>query len=133
MKLSDHKDQKIQSLLRTEPISDTPSNPCDPNPCGPNSQCRQVNGSPSCSCFPEYVGAPPNCRPECVSNSDCPNHLSCFNRKCKDPCPGSCGSNASCRVANHAPTCFCLPGHTGDPFRQCYPTRKSFTSYSKFS
>jgi hypothetical protein len=97
-----------------------PVNPCQPSPCGPNSQCREVGDSPSCSCLPGFVGSPPNCRPECVSNSECPSNLACINQKCKDPCPGTCGTNAECRVVSHTPMCVCAIGYTGDPFTQCY-------------
>lgn len=96
-----------------------PTNPCQPSPCGPNAQCKEINGSPSCSCLPEFIGTPPGCRPECSSNSECANHLACVNNKCKDPCPGICGSSAECRVISHTPNCVCLPGYTGDPFVQC--------------
>lgn len=65
------------------------------------------------------MGSPPNCKPECVSNSECPNHLACINEKCKDPCPGTCGLNSECRVISHTPNCVCLAGFTGDPFNQC--------------
>ena len=46
-------------------------NPCVPNPCGPNSECRAVGDRSSCSCVRDYIGSPPNCRPECVSSSEC--------------------------------------------------------------
>lgn len=39
--------------------------------------------------------------------------------KCKDPCPESCGDNAECKVVNHAVTCSCKIGYTGNPFVQC--------------
>jgi len=97
------------------------SNPCQPSPCGPNAECRVIRESPSCSCLPEFLGTPPNCRPECVSNSECASNLACINRKCKDPCPGTCGLNAECRVVSHTPNCVCLPGFFGDPFLQCNP------------
>lgn len=96
-----------------------PTNPCQPSPCGPNSQCRAIGESPSCSCLENFVGTPPNCKPECISNSECPNHLACINQKCKDPCPGTCGLNAECRVVSHTPNCVCIQGHIGDPFSQC--------------
>lgn len=95
------------------------SDPCQPTPCGPNSECRIINESPSCSCLPEFIGSPPNCKPECVSNSECPIELACINRKCKDPCPGICGLNAECRVVSHIPNCICVSGYQGDPFIQC--------------
>lgn len=94
-------------------------NPCEPTPCGPNSQCRVISDTPSCSCLSEFVGAPPNCRPECVSNSECPSRQACVNQKCRDPCPGSCGANAECRVVSHTPMCVCPNDYTGDPFTQC--------------
>lgn len=95
-------------------------NVCKPSPCGPNALCRVVNDSPSCTCMPEFVGAPPSCRPECISNSECPGNLACMNQKCRDPCPGSCGAFAECRVVSHTPMCVCSTGYTGDPFTQCY-------------
>lgn len=93
--------------------------PCQPSPCGPNSQCQVVNDSPSCSCTPGFFGSPPSCRPECASNSECLGHLACINQRCQDPCIGSCGANADCRVVSHTPMCTCLSGYTGDPFTQC--------------
>lgn len=95
-------------------------NPCIPSPCGPNSECRDVGGSPSCSCKPTFIGNPPNCRPECVINSECASNLACIATKCQDPCPGSCGLNAQCTVFNHIPTCTCFDGYTGDPFSSCF-------------
>lgn len=94
-------------------------NPCVPSPCGPNSQCQVHGNSPSCSCLTNFIGSPPNCRPECVSNSECSYHLTCVGMKCKDPCPGLCASNALCQVISHTPRCTCPPGYSGDPFTQC--------------
>lgn len=96
-----------------------PKNPCQPSPCGPNAQCQIINESPLCSCNPDFIGSPPSCRPECVSNSDCPSNLACINKKCKDVCPGSCGSNTNCATLSHTAMCSCLSGFTGDPFTQC--------------
>lgn len=102
---------------KEEPV---PHDPCNPSPCGPNSICRaNAGGNPSCQCISGYVGAPPNCRPECVINPDCPSHQACINNKCVDPCPGSCGTNAECRVISHAVVCTCAAGYTGNPFVQC--------------
>lgn len=96
------------------------SNPCSPNPCGANANCREQNGAGSCSCIQDYIGNPyEGCRPECVLNSDCPSNAACLNNKCKDPCPGTCGQNAMCQVVNHLPSCTCITGYTGDPFRHC--------------
>lgn len=97
-------------------------NPCDPSPCGPNGQCREINGEAVCSCLPEYIGPPPACRPECVISSECPSSKACINRKCQDPCPGSCGVDAECHVRNHSPLCSCKPGHTGDALIGCQPS-----------
>ena len=96
-------------------------NPCQPTPCGPNSQCREVNNQAVCSCLPNYIGSPPGCRPECVVSSECPQDKACINQKCADPCQGTCGTNANCRVNNHSPICYCKSGYTGDPFTRCYP------------
>lgn len=105
-----------RSYFVTDPL---PTNPCRPSPCGPNSQCREVNGQAVCSCLASYMGQPPNCRPECVSNAECASHLACNNYKCVDPCPGTCGQNAECRVIQHNPICSCRSGFTGDPFVRC--------------
>lgn len=105
-------------------------NPCEPSPCGPNAQCQVINNSPSCSCLPEFTGSPPNCRPECISNSECPSNLACINQKCRDPCPGSCGENAICNTVSHTPMCTCSSGYTGDPFTQCIlQQRKNFVLF----
>ena len=80
-----------------------------------------VNNAPSCSCLPEFLGSPPGCRPECVSNSECPSQFACINRKCENPCRGSCSSNADCYVLNHTPMCSCTNGYSGDAFVQCVP------------
>lgn len=98
-----------------------PVDPCLPSPCGPNSQCRDVGGTPSCSCATSFVGRPPNCRPECTANTDCVNNRACINFKCIDPCIGSCGLNTECSVVNHIPMCTCLYGYIGDPFSACNP------------
>lgn len=96
-----------------------PTNPCEPSPCGPNAQCLVVNDQPSCSCLPTFIGTPPSCRPECVANNECSNNLACINQRCQDPCPGSCGQDAECRVVSHTPICLCITGYTGDPFIRC--------------
>lgn len=110
-------------------------NPCVPSPCGPNSQCRVVGNTPACSCLTNYVGRPPNCRPECTINAECPGHLACLKEKCTDPCPGSCGAHATCTVVKHAPQCACEPGYTGDPFAGCtqiQQSKENFNIFNKF-
>lgn len=97
--------------------------PCQPSPCGPYSSCKAVGERPTCSCQIGYLGAPPNCRPECAVSSECGQHLACINQKCKDPCPGTCGYNARCQVINHNPICSCENDYVGNPFEQCLPKR----------
>ena len=97
-----------------------PRDPCNPSPCGANAVCKERNGAGSCTCLPEYSGDPyTGCRPECVLNTDCNRARACVRNKCVDPCPGACGLNAECRVVNHAPSCSCLPGYTGNPLSTC--------------
>lgn len=115
--------QKILSEPAPGPVI---QNPCVPSPCGPYAECRDMGGAPSCSCLRPYIGSPPNCRPECTINSDCPSSQACINERCRDPCPGSCGLSATCNVINHTPSCTCSEGFTGDPFTNCYPKRKQF-------
>lgn len=100
--------------------------PCHPTPCGANAICKERNNAGSCSCLPEYYGDPyVECRPECVTNSDCSKSRACVNNKCIDPCPGICGSNSECFVANHSPHCTCLAGYSGNPSVACYEIPKS--------
>uniref|UniRef100_A0AAR5QG30 EGF-like domain-containing protein n=2 Tax=Dendroctonus ponderosae TaxID=77166 RepID=A0AAR5QG30_DENPD len=111
---------RLCSPLPVEASTEEPSNPCAPSPCGPNSQCRVVNGQGVCSCLPEYQGAPPSCKPECVVSSECPSNRACHRFKCANPCVGTCGVGARCEVINHNPICSCPTGLTGDPFARCY-------------
>lgn len=99
-----------------------PQNPCVPSPCGPNSICHPKDTTPTCSCLPNYIGRPPCCRPECTINAECYGNLACVNERCIDPCPGSCGINAFCKVISHNPVCKCHDGFSGDPFIACTPT-----------
>jgi hypothetical protein len=106
-----------------DPIIDR-RDPCDPNPCGEHAICIINSNTPniaSCQCRDDFLGNPPNCRPECQRNADCPLYLACSNgKKCIDPCQdGLCGSNTDCRVINHRPVCACLETFTGDPFASC--------------
>lgn len=95
-------------------------NPCLPSPCGPNAKCTERNDVGSCACLPGYIGNPyEGCRPECILDSDCSPTRACINSKCIDPCPGTCGTNAECRVINHRGSCTCFSGYTGDPYQYC--------------
>lgn len=96
-------------------------NPCYANPCGENALCSERNGIAKCTCIEPYIGDPytTGCRPECVLNSECPSQLACIKQHCRDPCAGTCGSNAECLVINHLPSCSCINGFIGDPFIGC--------------
>lgn len=120
-----HSFHKITKKI-AKPIQD-PIDPCVPSPCGPYSNCRVIDTRPVCSCQANYYGAPPYCRPECTINSECAMDRACINQKCVDPCPGSCGYNARCRVINHSPICTCNPGYTGNPFEHCSLGSVSYT------
>lgn len=100
-------------------FSEPTKSPCEPNPCGSNSVCNDRNGYAVCSCKPDFLGSPPNCRPECTVNSECESTKSCSRQKCINPCINTCGQNAECRVVNHAPICSCRQGFEGDPFIRC--------------
>lgn len=124
---------KQKNYFTVSPPTDEPRNPCNPSPCGSNSICKERNGAGSCACLPDYFGDPySGCRPECVTNNDCPRDKACANNKCKDPCPGVCGLNAECRVVNHSPSCSCITGYTGNPSNACHeppppPSKNSFS------
>lgn len=92
-----------------------------PSPCGPNAICQVQNDQAICSCISNYIGRPPNCRPECIIDSDCPTNLACVCDRCQNPCQGTCGANTQCTVLYHRPICSCVSGYTGDPFIGCSP------------
>lgn len=96
-------------------------NPCMSSPCGPNAECNFENGEEyTCSCLPDMMNRPPNCRPECSDNLHCPDDTLCINHHCKDPCEiGICGTDADCRVVNHKPMCECPENYSGDPYVEC--------------
>ncbi len=106
------------------PVAPVENDPCNPSPCGRNTICTVLDGGPVCECMADYIGnANIACNPGCVLNSNCPNNQACVKRKCVDPCPGTCGAFADCRVSNHRAVCTCIPGYEGDPFRRCYPSQ----------
>lgn len=109
---------------RVEIIDRVIENPCQNNPCGYFSECRNVNNVASCSCIRDYIGSPPNCKPECIVNSECAATEACVIEKCIDPCIGSCGFNAQCAVTNHVASCYCPENFSGNPFKICYAIEK---------
>ncbi|XP_065203145.1 fibroblast growth factor receptor homolog 1-like [Planococcus citri] len=102
-------------------IKEEEKNPCIPSPCGSNSECRVENHHSVCSCQNNYFGSPPTtmCRPECNSDSECPQNKTCRELKCQDVCAGKCAYNAQCQIINHVPICSCSPGFTGNPISYC--------------
>lgn len=70
--------------------------------------------------MPNYIGQPPNCRPECQSSADCADHMACVNQRCKSPCSSEmCGENAVCRGRMHTAVCECPSNYIGDAFVKC--------------
>lgn len=61
--------------------------------------------------------------PECISNDDCPFHLTCRNQKCISPChlEDTCGRGSFCHVQNHEPVCRCPDKYQGNPLVECRP------------
>lgn len=114
----------LKLYIAIEPI---PVSPCSGSICGANAICEDRYGVAICSCKRTYIGQPPNCRPECVTNSECSSNKACINYKCEDPCAGLCGFNANCVVRQHLPFCTCLENYEGNPYNECRikPKRKS--------
>lgn len=113
-----------------EPVK---TDPCYPSPCGSNAECISKqdgeNAVATCKCLQGFPKGDPytGCRPECVTNSDCPQTQACGSQqKCIDPCPGLCGYNAACRVINHNPLCTCNVGFTGSPYQGCTEFKRKF-------
>lgn len=102
-------------------ITDISRDPCEASPCGPRQVCT-VYGSDIALCDPcigENAIHDPQCRPECLSNSDCSFNKACIRQICSDPCPGSCGHGAVCNVVMHNPICSCPLGTYGNSFEYC--------------
>ncbi|KAK0080813.1 hypothetical protein PV325_013288 [Microctonus aethiopoides] len=55
----------------------------------------------------------------CENNTGCLNSQICESKKCIDPCPGKCGTNALCNVNNHNLNCSCARCYEGDPQKIC--------------
>lgn len=88
--------------------------------CGANAVCK-VDGyhKARCYCRDGFNGNPyERCeRPECTTDSECPNNLACKNERCVSPC--ECSPGAQCNVINHRAVCRCPPGYKGDGYTQC--------------
>lgn len=124
---------KFKKVEPSPPVNDEIINPCLSSPCGPNAECIVLNeNNYNCKCLSDFIGNPPNCRPECISNSECTSHLACINRHCKDPCVNNpCGLNAECHVVSHTPICECIQNYVGDPFIQC--SMKDIIQYEQYN
>lgn len=86
-----------------------------------------MNNQPVCSCLTNFIGSPPNCKPECMVNSECKPHRACINQKCVNPCHSKpCGQNTECKAINHSPICSCQPGYSGNPFTICNPVLRKY-------
>ena len=71
-------------------------------------------------------------RPQCVTHPDCRNTEQCHTGSCIDACRiEQCGVNAICSAQQHAATCTCPPGYTGDARRACYPSKYCNCTTSK--
>lgn len=118
---------KTKNSLKTSFLLDeTPTDPCNPSPCGFNANCRDG----ICTCLNEYQGDPyVGCKPECVTNSDCPLDKVCSRNKCVNPCPGTCALSAQCNVYNHIPICTCPQGMTGNAFIECHTVESKLYTY----
>merc|ERR1719516_142360 len=109
----------LVSLTTSLPQSSSPS--CYPNPCARGADCRYPVGygrAVSCTCKKGYFGnALIHCtRGECLSDVDCPSYLACMkDYTCRNPCVGTCATNARCKVVNHGPVCSCPPNYVGNP------------------
>lgn len=115
-----HLNKNETTIVSAEPVA---IDACNPSPCGPFSQCSQQGGRVSCTCLPNYRSSPPFCMPplnECMNSESCSPQLACISQRCVDPCPNSCGRNATCNVINHSPVCSC-PSGFGDPLITCLP------------
>ena len=116
-------------------LDEAKSDPCQPDPCGPGALASVASntGLCSCSCPPGLQGDPyvTGCRPECLINADCPRDKACSSNTCTDPCPGTCGTAATCSVINHVPTCVCDKGYVGNAFEEC--VKRKHDIYRRFS
>ncbi|XP_047739045.1 uncharacterized protein LOC108675679 isoform X3 [Hyalella azteca] len=100
--------------------------PCTYNgpACGIDAKCRPIMHRAQCYCPVGMQGDPLTAciTVGCRSNDDCPDDRACdrLNRVCIPVCTTTtCAVGAECRARNHAATCFCPPGYSGNPFRHC--------------
>lgn len=96
---------------------------CQSSPCGPHAECIDIGDGTSdysCKCLTDFINRPPNCRPECTTDSHCADDMNCMNYHCKEACtPRLCGPNAVCNTTDHKTKCECKENYIGDPYHQC--------------
>ena len=85
--------------------------------CAPNERCVAANHEASCQCKNKLAinSAGELTCPErqsiCLSDLECPGHLSCINGLCQSPChTAACPPGKKCHVLNHVPLCMCEEG-----------------------
>lgn len=92
------------------------------NNCGKGAICNVINHKITCTCPKNTIGDPlKECELiECTENDQCSSDNQCVDFKCINPClMNICGKNANCDAINHAGSCSCLPGYTGNPILGC--------------
>lgn len=92
------------------------------NNCGKNALCNVVNHKTICTCPQNTLGDPQEeCKSiECTEDYQCSFDKQCVQNYCINPCSlNACGKNTNCEAINHARSCTCLPGYTGNPILGC--------------
>lgn len=94
--------------------------------CGRNAECSSKHHQTVCTCKHGYYGNSKDekigCRRvECESHKQCSLDKLCDQYTCKIAClvHNPCGKNTLCSSETHKQVCYCQPGYTGDPLRDC--------------
>lgn len=99
-------------------------NPCETgNVCGIGASCKTIDHKITCQCPSHTIGdAKVECKQiECTEDLQCSLENQCVDHKCVNPCSlmNACGRNSECNAVNHARSCSCLPGFTGNSVLGC--------------
>ena len=83
-----------------------------------------------CECENGFYGSvSTGCHPQvCYSSRGCYDGKVCIDGACTDPCDGTCGSNAHCKVDGLIAVCSCNQGQLGSPFEKCESFREQLCS-----
>ena len=66
---------------------------------------------------------------QCRVHPDCRDTEQCHSGSCIDACRiEQCGTNAICTSRDHAASCSCPQGYTGDPRVACYPSEFAYAT-----